>query len=334
MGPGKPKLAAAWLHARRYVILLVGLVFGLFFAVYALYGYPWGVAGYAALLGFAAAAVFAVVDFVRYMARAARLAKITGRFPAEGLPPAEDMVDESYHAIIEALEAERARLVEENERNKRDAEQYYTLWAHQIKTPIAAMRLVLQSGAQAPVPRAQVEQELFRIEQYVGMVLQYQRLHSMQSDLVLRSHALQTLVNRAARACAPLFIHKGLALKTGEISQTLVTDEKWFTFVLEQVYTNALKYTDKGQIAVYAQGPATLVVEDTGCGIPPEDLPRVFERGFTGAIGRRERSSTGIGLYLCREILGRLGFGITIESHEGEGTRVLLHLRQQELEME
>lgn len=325
-----------WLAARRWVLLYLGAVFGFFFLVYALHGYPWGVAGYAALLGLGLGAGLGLWDYARFAAKHRELARLAGRFPTSPPQSPENLIEADYQAIITALEAERARLESQNEHVRRDAEEYYALWAHQVKTPMAAMRLLLQSGAEQPGGRekADLEQELFRIGQYVEMVLQYQRLSSLQNDLVLREHQLSALAKKAAKGCATLFIHKGLALELEGVAGTVVTDEKWFCFVLEQLYTNAVKYTRAGAVRLYCPDAHTLVVEDTGIGIPPADLPRVFERGFTGTVGRSERSSTGIGLYLCRAILGRLGFGISIESQPGRGTRVLLHLEQAALEVE
>ncbi len=324
------KVFGAWCRARRGIFAYVGLLYGFIFAVYALYGHPWWVGGYAALLGLAAGLVFAAVDFARFAARHAALARLAGHFPTGSLPPAANLPEADYAGIVAALEAERARLEAENEHRRRDAEEYYTLWAHQVKTPLAAMGLLLQSGGAS---RADLEQELFRIGQYVDMVLQYQRLSSMEGDLLLQRHNLAALAKKAAKNCAPLFIHRGLSVSVEGVSGSLITDEKWFGFVLEQLFANAAKYTRHGGVRVYGEG-ACLVVEDSGAGIPPEDLPRVFERGFTGAAGRSERSSTGIGLYLCREILGRLGFSISIESRLGQGTRVRLHLAQETLEVD
>lgn len=330
------KLLMEWLRARWMALAYVAVVFVCFFVVYALYGYGWGVAGYAALLALVAGAFFVIWDFARFAARHNGLYRLAGRFPTGRLPEAVSLPEKDYTAIIEALEAERARLERENDHTRRDAEEYYTLWAHQIKTPMAAMQLLLQSspGQLDKQAKGDVEQELFRIGQYVDMVLQYQRLSSLQNDLVLQAHSLEELVKQAAKNCAPLFIYKGLALDTSGVQGSVVTDKKWFCFVLEQLFTNAVKYTPAGSVSVYSTGDDTLVMQDTGVGIPAEDLPRVFERGFTGNMGRSERSSTGIGLYLCREIMARLGFGISIRSAPKSGTRVLLHLKQQVLELE
>lgn len=334
MTPTKTKLFFSWLRVRRAGVLYVAVLFGCFFAVYGLYGYGWGPALYAAGLGAAAGLGFAVWDFARFAARHLRLAALEGKFPTRELPEAGSLIEEDYAKIIAALETERGRLERQNEQIRRDADEYYTLWAHQIKTPMAAMRLLLQNEPEG-LPhqdRADLEQELFRIGQYVDMVLQYQRLSSLSNDLVLQRYSLESLAKQAAKNCAPLFIRKKLALSVNEVQGSVVTDEKWFAFVLEQLYTNAVKYTPQGTVRVYMRNPNTLVVADTGIGIPAQDLPRVFERGFTGTVGRSERSSTGIGLYLCRQILTRLGFGISIESAQGQGTEVVLHLAQTEAE--
>lgn len=318
-----------WLYSRRWALVCFAAVMAILFLVYGLYGYDWGVGLYTALLAAVACGLFAVADLIRYISRLKTLAKLPGAFPTGEVPEPGDTLEAAYTEVITALEAERVRLAGAGERRQRDADEYYTLWAHQIKTPIAALRLLLQREEDGP-DRDLLELELFRIEQYVGMVLQYQRLTTIEGDLAFESHSVRAIVNKAVKGLAPLFIHKGLPLRLGDITGEVVTDEKWLAFVLEQLLTNALKYTEAGEVRVFSEGE-TLVVEDTGIGIAPEDLPRVFERGYTGAIGRSERSSTGLGLYLCRRILERLGFAITIESQPGQGTRVSLRLSQQAL---
>lgn len=328
------KVILGWLRMRRYTILLFVMFCAFFLIIYALYGYAWGTGLYACALGLATGIVFAVVDIARFAARHRELTKLVGRFPTASLPEASNLLEEDYGAIIEALEEERARLLREKENDRRDAGEYYTLWVHQIKTPISVLRLLLQSGQEgAPPNTPAMENALFRTEQYVEMALQYQRLSTMQDDLVLKSHTLDALVKKAAKGCAPLFIYSGIPLHIGAVEGAVITDEKWFAFVLEQLLSNAQKYTRAGEVSVYTEGD-TLVVADTGIGILPEDLPRVFERGYTGAVGRNERSSTGLGLHLCREVMERLGFSISIQSTPGKGTRVLLHLAQRALKAE
>ena len=148
---------------------------------------------------------------------------------------------------------------------------YYTLWAHQIKTPIASMRLSLQ---QEDTPKArQLLQELSRAEQYVGMVMVYLRLTDGGSDFVLRTCDLDAIVRQAVRRFAGEFITRKLKLCYEPLNAACVTDEKWLLFVVEQVLSNALKYTREGSITITMEHPKTLVIRDTGIGIAPEDLP-------------------------------------------------------------
>lgn len=326
----KSKLVVLWLQSRQLTLLFFLAIYVILFVVYGLYGYAWGVAFYTALLITVAGLLFGLVDLLRFAAAHTALSRLPGRYPLNELPEERGLLTQEYNQAIRSLEAERIRLTSENERQLLDAQQYYTLWAHQIKTPIAAMRLLLQQEEGAEPNRTALEAELFSIEQYVGMVLQYQRLSSLHADLQLRCQPLEGLVKRSVKNLAPLFIRKKISLRLADIPGEVVTDEKWFVFVLEQLLTNALKYTQRGQVLVYMADSCCLVIEDTGIGILPEDLPRVFQRGFTGNTGRTDRRASGIGLYLCHEILAQLGFGIRIESTPGSGTKVLLDVTQPE----
>jgi signal transduction histidine kinase len=186
---------------------------------------------------------------------------------------------------------------------------YYTLWVHQIKTPISALQLLLE--AHPSEHTLSMKTELFKIEQYVEMALNYIRLESETSDLRFERQDIYELVKGSIRKYRTLFIEKGIKLNFEPFSLEVVTDAKWFAFCFEQVLSNALKYTNGGEITIgTANGNDSddskrLVVADTGIGISPEDLPRVFERGFTGFNGRLDRKSTGLGLYLCKRALPR-----------------------------
>ena len=202
---------------------------------------------------------------------------------------------------------------------------YYTAWVHQIKTPIAAMRLTLQLD-DTPNGRKLMSQ-LLRIEQYVDMVLMYLRLDEGTSDYVICACDVDDVIRQSLRKFAGEFIDRRLTLHYQPVGLTAVTDEKWLGFVVEQVLSNALKYTPEGgSITIDAEQPATLCIRDTGIGIAPEDLPRIFDRGYTGHNGRTHRQASGIGLYLCRRICRDLGHTITAASAVGEGTVIRLEL--------
>lgn len=166
------------------------------------------------------------------------------------------------------------------------------------------------------------------------MVLSYLRLDGGSNDFVLREYNLEPIVRQAVRKYAPLFIRKKISLELGSLPCRVLTDEKWLCFVIEQLLSNALKYTSKGKISIYMADETTLVIEDTGIGIAPEDLPRICEKGYTGYNGRTDKKATGIGLYLCKRILTKLSHTLTIRSEVGKGTTVLLGLDHLKLKTE
>ena len=209
---------------------------------------------------------------------------------------------------------------------------YYTVWAHQIKTPIASMRLHLQNE-DSPFARNLLK-DLYNIERYVEMVLTFLRLDSDSTDYVFKEYDLDKIVKTSLKKFSREFIDRKLTLIYEPINTTVLTDEKWLGFVIEQVLSNALKYTPSGSITVSLQPPKTLRICDTGIGIAPEDLPRIFENGYTGFNGRTDKSSSGIGLYLCRRICNNLGHGITATSTVDVGTAIDIDLSKRKIEIE
>lgn len=219
----------------------------------------------------------------------------------------------------------------------------YGMWVHQIKTPIAALDILLQNTEQflyeedivnsrinkrleiiqESIPVSDMKMELFKIEQYVEMALNYLRVEDISSDLSFKQYAVDDMVRQVIRKYAKIFISKKIKMNFKPTGRYIVTDDKWFVFVLEQFISNALKYTKKGQISIYMK-EKSLVIEDTGIGIPAEDLPRIFEKGFTGYNGRENKKSTGIGLYLCKNIMDKLQWNITVDSEVGSGTKIYL----------
>ena len=212
-----------------------------------------------------------------------------------------------------------------------DMVDYYTMWAHQIKTPIASMHLILQK--QDSEDSRRLRTELMRIEQYVEMVLCFLRLDSDSTDYVLKEYRLDDIIRTAIRKLALQFIMKKLVLDYETIDKQVLTDEKWLGFVIEQVLSNAVKYTESGKVKISCEG-SKLVISDTGIGIAPDDLPRIFDKGYTGFNGRMDRKASGIGLYLCRRICNNLGHGITAESVPGQGTTIAIELERNNLEVE
>lgn len=235
--------------------------------------------------------------------------------------------DRAWREIIENLSQRERQTLMDMEQQRAERLDYYTTWVHQIKTPIASARLALEDE-DSPLSR-RMEDELRRIEQYVEMVLTYQRLENVNTDYVFRECSLDRLIKGAVRKFAGQFIRKGIRLDYQPTEQRVLTDEKWLSFVLEQLLSNALKYTPKGTVSIGMED-GCLFIRDTGIGIAPEDLPRIFEKGYTGYNGRTDRRASGLGLYLCRKICQNLGHGIRAESIPGEGTAIWLDLRRQE----
>lgn len=297
----------------RWPIPAALLLFALIFAlVLSLYDMPSESVLYAGLLCASCGVFLVALSYTRWLHRCRALEQLRRSICVsdEGLPSPSDYEDELYQELVRTLSSERARLDAAADAERRDAADYYAMWAHQIKTPIAAMRLLLQ---QPELDRGSLEAELFRIEQYVGMVLGYLKLEGDSNDFVLRKRRLDDVVRGCVRKYARLFIIKKLPLNFEETRMTVLTDDKWLAFMIEQLLSNSLKYTSQGEIRIYADGKA-LVVEDTGIGISAEDLPRLGERGFTGYNGREDKKSTGLGLYLCRRICTKLGHKLVIES--------------------
>ena len=322
------KLLWSYLRDRRRI--LAGAVFlcvplG---GVLWLYGLALPQIAYALLAtGLLGALLFGLPDFAHYRQNVLLLEVI--RRNAEHLPePVEPDGPLSQRLLMETVERQRQQVVLlESQENQRQQElmEYYTMWVHQAKTPLAAMRLILQSVEERP-ENAALQQELFKLERYLDMVLGYLRLYSMSADLRLELRPVRPIAARAVKKFAGQFIYKKLSLDLEEFDNQVVTDEKWLLFVLEQLISNAVKYTSSGGIRISMDGADVLTVSDTGVGIDPADLPRVCERGFTGRNGREEVTSTGLGLYLTKEILDKLQTRMEIESEPGKGTKVKLYL--------
>ncbi len=248
------------------------------------------------------------------------------------LPEVRDVEAADYREIVRLLREQNREIRTGAETEMRAMMDYYTLWAHQIKTPIASMRLRLQ---EEDTPQARtLLADLGRIERYVSMVLTYLRLEGSSTDYVIRETDLDSILRPVFKQFAGEFISRKLKLDYTPVNKRVLTDEKWLSFVVEQLLSNALKYTPAGTVSVCLEEPAVLCIRDTGIGISPEDLPRVFERSYTGLTGRADKRASGLGLSLCKQVCDKLGHGLSIESEPDKGTTVRVDLGTRKLDIE
>lgn len=279
--------------------------------------------------------VIMTVDLIHYKARVKQVEDLLKRPVVEQSynVEAKDILEERYVDLIHAQEKSRVDTENMSAKSSKDMEQYYNIWVHQIKTPISGMNVLLQS-MEPTEEVGELQNQLFSVEQYVDMALQYQKIKSTTNDFSFAEIPLNKVIRENIRKYARLFIAKKLAVRYEETALRVLTDEKWISFVLGQIITNAVKYSDKGSITISAYGDECntyLSVKDEGIGISPEDLPRVFERGYTGYNGRADKKSTGIGLFLCKSVTRMLGHKIQISSEPGKGTEVTIIFSKQRI---
>ncbi len=322
------KLFFSFLHQKRLTIA----VFLIFCLIYSVSSYLYRLPAEAIIYPLLLCLVTGVIALLLSFRRAAERHNIMKKFAElpceliEKLPTAESISDGDYQQIIDAIRSEQKLFADRMTAQYSDMVDYYTVWAHQIKTPLASMRLRLQNE-DSPLSRS-LSSDLFRIEQYVEMVLTFMRLGSDSSDYVIKEYELDSIIRQCVKKFSGEFIERRLSLSYEPFSARIITDEKWLSFVIEQILSNSLKYTRMGGITISLEQANVLCFTDTGIGIAPEDIPRVFQKGYTGFNGRDDRKATGIGLYLCKRICDNLGIGISVESEIDKGTTVKLDFSQ------
>lgn len=338
-----------YFRQRRKIVFVFSLFSLVFLCSFLLYHLPSGAVLYPAFVCIVLGSVLLFFDIRRVWKRHCYLQELRGLLPVlqKNFPAPVSCEEGDYQQIIEQLCTDRKQLKTEMDIRYSDMIDYYTVWAHQIKTPIASMRLNLQNQDSEFARR--ILEDLTRIEQYVEMVLGYLRLDSDFTDYVIQEYDLDKIVKPAVKKFAGQFIRKKLQLNYQPLHTKVVTDEKWLQFVIEQVISNSLKYTESGQITIEMENricedngaergtlktdPAekkevVLCIRDTGIGIAPEDLPRIFEKGYTGYNGRSDKKASGIGLYLCRRICVNLGHIITASASLENGTVIRIRFKR------
>lgn len=404
------KVMFAFLGERRREFCGYIVFAGIFAAVSYLYNIRMDAVQYAFILSAVWFVLFIVWDYIRYIRRHREVAEMEQRLDSglDRVPDPVTLIEEDYQRAVMKLYEARRELESSNRIIRQEMADYYGMWVHQIKTPIAAMHVLLQASEECRLNAEdqakntesglyagrsaelgqyvrEMKMELFKIEQYVEMVLTYLRMEEMSSDLSFEVCSLDSVIKQAVRKYSQMFIFKKIKLEYTPVETKVLTDEKWLEFVIGQILSNALKYTmpdgstsapDEagiaGRISIYMEDRVhvvreegtdmedrvhmareegadmadsgftdeiqtrepCLVVEDTGIGIWPEDLPRVFEKGFTGYNGRTDKKSTGIGLYLCKSVMDKLMHKIWIESEAGKGTKVYLSFERKSMRHE
>ena len=300
--------------------LLIVFIF-IFVLIFYLYNLPFESLFYGGLLCFLVSLIASIIDYNNYRKSYIDLKYLETNILSsmEDLPKSLDIRVEYYQKIIERLHNEVERLKIEDNKKMEDLADYYSMWIHQIKTPIAAMNFLLDNEE---TDVKVFKQELFKIERYVEMVLTYIRLGSETSDYVITSINLDEVVRENIKKYATLFINKKIKLNYVSHETYVISDKKWLGFAFEQLLSNAIKYTKSGGEISINISESELIIEDNGIGIYEEDLPRIFEQSFTGLNGRYEKKSSGLGLYLCKKTLDKLQHKIEITSEVNKGTKV------------
>ena len=297
---------------------------------------------YAAVLDAILLLITVLVGFFRYSSKVKALSNALKR-PVEEqaqLPEATDDVEILYHRLLENQSIARSESESSAAIRQSQMRDYYSMWVHQIKTPISAMKLLLEAEREelgqliCDDEQSQYllsdnmdsfEDELFRIEEYVSMALQYQRVSSTENDFVLEKVSVDGVIRDTIKKYAKIMIRRHIGINYSGTGQEVYTDGKWLAFMLEQILSNAIKYTPQGVVTIETAEEKDrffITIKDTGIGIKAEDLPRVFEKGYTGYNGHADKKATGIGLYLCRQMADKLGHTIRMESEIGKGTKV------------
>lgn len=243
----------------------------------------------------------------------------------------------SYKAasVIQLFEQEQERMHLENARKQailsvqfQEQSDEQISWIHEIKTPLTAQRLMIDTMPESD-KKKELELEWLRIHIALDQTLHILRLKSLENDLIFQQVNLQTILIKEIKAFQNWIMAQGLAIDMDGVQHTVISDSKWLQFIIRQLLSNAIKYSEKGATIIIksdnsSNKPIYLEIEDSGQGIAAEDIPRVFQRGFTGKMGRSQSASTGMGLYLAKNISDKLGIKIQLQSTINEGTTIRL----------
>lgn len=244
----------------------------------------------------------------------------------ELMPRSFKLEDRLYRDMIRKSNKSAIEKVRAAEDARREYREYIESWVHEIKAPIANISLLGEKRKDDTARRILMENQ--QTENYVDMVLFYARSDQVYQDYLIKEVCLQETAAEVLQKNKYAFIRNGIQARV-DCPDRVYTDVKWISFILNQLVLNAVKYRRDTEPRIWIstvreRGGVRLTVEDNGIGIPEEELPRIFDKGFTGSNGRNRGRSTGMGLYLCRKLSGKLGIAIYAQSVEGTGTKIIL----------
>lgn len=226
---------------------------------------------------------------------------------------------EKYENLLEENNKLRSAYINE----KKDLEEYFLLWTHQIKTPITVANLILNKKSGPDVKK--LKEEMFYIEEYTNMAINYIKLTDRATDMDIEKVDLDKVIKTLLKKYSLIFINKRISLDYEDTNVEVIADSKLLSIMIEQILSNALKYTDEGRIIIsFDKEKNTLSIKDTGIGIRDEDLVKIFDRGYSGFNGRVNHKSSGLGLFLVREISKILKLRVEVKSKLGQGSEFLI----------
>lgn len=328
------KLIADYLRQYRFYGIMTVIFAAVFALVFYLYDLKFEAVLYALVICAVIGLAVLIINFINFIVKSKKRMLFMDNISItdESLPEPKNPVESDYIMMIEKLRKINRDNMTAYQTEHSEALDYYTTWVHQIKTPISVMQMILQSDDTDE--HRELSAELFRVEQYAEMALNYIRLDSNSNDLVIKELYLDEVIRGCVRRYAAQFIRKKLTIKYSGTDVKVLSDEKWLTFIIEQLLSNAVKYTEKGFVEISVSDEKLLSVKDTGIGIAQEDIPRIFEKGFTGYNGRENSKSTGLGLYLCEKAAKMLGHKISAQSEIGKGSVFTIDLHRDKLDVE
>lgn len=318
------KLVKSFLYERRIIYGMYLVFWGLIFLTFYLYEFSFAPFFDGWLFTAFVLVVYSLVSFYRSFRKQKQLELLATKDLQLSnlvfLPKAATLSEQTYQEVLRLVLENKNQEQEELQQKQRAMLDDFGLWLHQIKTPVAALDLLIQSGQLDP---RTMKNEVFKINEYLQMILNYMRQNLDQADLVFQQLSIEKIIKSVVKKYATFFSQKDLSLQLGNLEGSVYSDQKWLIFILEQVIFNAIKYTENGTISI-SFSDNQLTIQDTGIGIRSEDLPRVFEKGYTGMNGREQQRASGLGLYLSQEAAENLGCRLYIESQIKKGTTVTI----------